>query len=325
MSLIWKYLSNTALLAGLATSIICAANSPDDVLIETSQVKILRSDYDAAIDRIPADLRDDFATSGRRIAQLLYNVLIHKTLAKKAREQGLEPAAGSPLDTPSDVERALAASEIRVIEEAAGKEFDAKQDVFLVTAKENYLIDSDKYERPEQVKLSLIVIKNEGHGKEAALALVRGIREKLGSGADFNTLAKEVSEDKDSAVNGGQLDWLSAKQLESPVAEEAFALKLQVISEPIEVTQGYVLIRVDAKRAAGKIPFNEAKSTILAGLRQQYVNNARERQLDAIRNDPTLKSNQAELDALVVHMDPERMKPTIPAGGGAYQPPAAAK
>jgi hypothetical protein len=56
-------------------------------------------------------------------------------------------------------------------------------------------------------------------------------------------------------------------------------------------------------------------------MRIDYVNNARETQLDAIRSDPTMKVNQAAVDALVVHVNPELYKvPATPAAPEAASP-----
>lgn len=195
----------TCLFMALAATLVIAGESPDDVLIETAEARITRADYDAALARIPADLRDAFATSSRRLTQLLNNLLITKTLATRARRVGLQPEPGMPMETPSDVDRALAAAQTRATEEAAGRDFDARQQSLMSTARENYLLNRAKYQRPEEVRISTILISTEGRGNESALALAQATRAKLAAWADFAALAKEMSEDKGSAPNGGQL------------------------------------------------------------------------------------------------------------------------
>ncbi len=294
-----------------------AIESPSDVLLETAEVRLTRADYEAGLARIPADLREEFATSPRRVELFLNNILIAKTMAARARQQGLQPEPGAAQDTPAEVERALAAAETRAIEEAAGKEFDAKRSALLPTARETYLLAKDEFKRPEQVKLSAILISTEGRGDDAALALASATRDKLRAWADFASLAKDVSEDKDSAAEGGHLPWAAANQMDPILAKAAFDLKVGEISEPVKIGTNYLVLRLDERRPAGKIPFDEVQDSIMARMRIDYVNSAREAQLNAIRSDPTMKVNQAAVEALVIHVNPELFKvpvdPTAPA------------
>jgi hypothetical protein len=312
----------TGLFLALAASLAIAAGSPDDVLVETAEARVTRADYDIAMARIPADLRDAFATSPQRLTALLNNILLTKTLAARARQVGIAPEPGLPTDTPADMDRALAAAETRAIEDAAKRDFDSRQQALVVTARETYLVDRQKYLRPEEVKISAILISTEGRGNDAALALAQATRTKLLAWADFNALAKEMSEDKGSAPNGGQLPWATAKQMDPLLAQAAFKLKVGEISEPVLIGSSYILIRMDDRHAAAPIPFDEVKDSIMATMRNDFVNAQREAQLDAIRSNPAMKVDQAAVDALVVHVDMNSANRTAP---GAPVPPAPGK
>jgi len=305
----------SATFAGLAS----AAGSPDDVLVESAEVKLTRADYDAGLARIPEQSRYEFAMSPRRVTALVNNILVTKTLAARARASGLPPDADVPQEAPADLERALAAAQIRVIEEAAGREFDARRESLLPAARETYLVHKDKYRRPEEVKLSAILIAAEGRGEEGALALAAATRAKLVAWADFAALAKELSADKASAAEGGRLPWAPADRMEPPIAKAAFALKVGEISEPVRVGSDYVLLRLDERRPASQIPFDEARDSILAQMRVDFINGQRDEQVAAIRNDPTLKVNQPVLDSLVKRADSSAFKAPVPA----RTPPAA--
>jgi hypothetical protein len=204
----------TGLVAALAAGVVIAADSPDDVLIQTAETQVTRADYDSALARIPPDLRDAFATSPQRLTALLNNIVLTKTLAARARQAGLAPEAGASTDTPADLERALAAAETRAIEDEAKRDFDSRQQALTATARETSLLDKRKYQRPEEVKISAILISTDARGTEAALALAQSTRAKLLAWADFAALAKEMSDDKASAPNGGQLPWAEAKQMD---------------------------------------------------------------------------------------------------------------
>jgi len=309
------HLSKTCLVALAAVSAMvpafaAAAESPNDVLVESREVRLTRADYEAGLAQIPADLRDDFATSPRRLTMLISNILVAKTLAARARAAGLEPDASLPKETPADVERALAAAQTRKIQEDAGRDFDSRRESFVPVAREKYLLDKDRYRRPEEVRLSAILISTNGRGDDEALELARATRAKLVAWADFAALAKELSDDKGSAADGGRLPWASADKMDAPLAKEAFALtRIGEISEPVRVAAGYILIRLDERRPATTIPFDEVKDSILEALRTEYVAGQREAQLTAIRSDTALKVDQPALDALVRRVDPKLLQP----------------
>ena len=73
--------------------------------------------------------------------------------------------------------------------------------------------------------------------------------EKLKSGADFATVAKEYSTDKASAEKGGELGWFTVGSMVQEFSDAAYALKLNTISEPVKSEYGYHIIEVTDKRA----------------------------------------------------------------------------
>jgi len=293
-----------------AVSLPSRGESPDDVLAETSLVKITRADYDAAIANIPGALRDEFATSRSRLTMMLNNILTKKTLAAQAKQAGLQPDPEVSSNFPDDVEAALAVAQLRAIEQAAADDFDARRNSLVGAARENYRLAKDQYQRPEEIKISAIQISTQGRGKDAALALARSTREKLVSGFDFAALARQLSEDKASAAEGGQLPWATAEEMNPTLAKAAFAMpRIGDISEPVLIGASYILIRLDDRHPATPIPFDDVKDEILGKMREDFIKDKREQKLEAVRSDPTMKVNQRAVDALVRRIDPELMKP----------------
>ena len=94
------------------------------------------------------------------------------------------------------------------------------------------------------------------------------------------------------------------------LAKAAFALpRVGAISEPVPFGKNYLLIRLDERRPAAPIPFDEVKDTILEKMRNDHIKDQRVSTLAAIPEDPTMKVNQPALDALVHRVDSRRLKP----------------
>jgi peptidyl-prolyl cis-trans isomerase C len=289
-----------------ASALAVAQHPADEVLAENAQARLTRADYDADIQRLPAEMREAFASDPRRLSTYLTNLLIVKTLAAEGRKAGLENDPVLQRRIALEVDRALADLQLRRLEETAGKEFDTKAGEYVVKAKELYLVDKNKYRVPEQISASQILFDLKRHTPDEALALAAQTRTKLVAGADFAATAKELSDDPTAKANGGEIGWFTRDRMDPSFSQAAFDMKnVGDISEPIKSRFGYHLIRLEGRRPAEVRPFEAVQPQIMTELRKRYVEAQRDAKTEAIRIDPALKVNQPAVDALVYRGDPE--------------------
>ncbi len=69
------------------------ADLPPNVLAKNRWMELTRGDYDAALAKVPEKLRWEFATSPKRLQDLLNGMLVTKTLAAQARAHGAQAGA----------------------------------------------------------------------------------------------------------------------------------------------------------------------------------------------------------------------------------------
>jgi peptidyl-prolyl cis-trans isomerase C len=290
----------TVVLAG-GYRVAYAQGAPDDVIVENAMVKLTRADFEAELQRLPADSRATFATDSKRVSSLLNNMLIGRTMAAEARKAGLDRDPLVQRRIALEADKVLAEVEVQRIETAAGAEFDAKVEQFVPKARERYLVDKEKYVVPEQIEASHILFLTNARSDDAAMALAQQVEAKLAAGADFAALAREFSEDPGTKARGGHIGWFSAKQMDPAFSKAAFALKnIGDVSPPVLSRFGSHVIRLDGRRPQQQRSFDEVKDELIADLRQAYVAGQRALKIDAIRNDPGIKVNQPALDALIV-------------------------
>ncbi len=110
--------------------------------------------------------------------------------------------------------------------------------------------------------------------KDAAKAKAQGLLDRAKSGGDFAKLAKENSDDKGSAVQGGDLGFFSADMMVKPFADAAFALKPNELSGVVESEFGFHIIRLAAIKAGSQPNFDQVKAEIEAEYRKQEGNKA---------------------------------------------------
>lgn len=302
-----------AVVAGIAASFISNAQTAatDPILVESSKVKVTRADFTAELQRVPPDMRGAFATDPKRVGAMIDNVLTMKQLAAAARASGADNDATVQRRLALENDRVLAQIQVQRIEDEAGADFDARKAQFLLKAKERYAVDKDQYRTKDEVSLSHILFDTTKRTPDAALALAKETRAKVIAGADFATLARQLSDDAATRNAGGALPQAGLTKLDPAVNSAIAGLKnAGDISDPVLSRAGYQLIRLDARHAARQLTFDEASATIMTELRKQYVDDQREARIAAIHNDPTITLNTPAIDALIVRIpDPIMLRP----------------
>lgn len=82
-----------------------------------------------------------------------------------------------------------------------------------------------------------------------AQVLLNELKQSVQNGKSFADLAKENSQDTDSASKGGDMGWKSLAQLNDPsVASEVASLPLNSVSSPFKTDAGWQIIEVTDKR-----------------------------------------------------------------------------
>jgi peptidyl-prolyl cis-trans isomerase D len=160
----------------------------------------------------------------------------------------------------------------------------------------------DQFDIPEQVKASHILIKVDQTADQATRDKKRGFAEELlveaKAGKDFAELARTYSDDKASAVKGGDLGFFTRGTMVPAFEQVAFNLEPGKISELVETPFGYHIIKIEAYTEAGVKPLDEALDTVKAGLREEKARqHAFEKAMDAYNINRKTGDLQAAAEA----------------------------
>ncbi|WP_375438213.1 peptidylprolyl isomerase [uncultured Hymenobacter sp.] len=117
----------------------------------------------------------------------------------------------------------------------------------------------EAYERmSKEVNASHILVRLPAEPTPAdtltAYQKVVALRQRVGGNANFEQIAREVSEDPSARENGGRLGYFTAMQMVYPFETAAFKTPVGQVSQPIRTRFGYHLIKVnDVRPAQGEI------------------------------------------------------------------------
>lgn len=97
---------------------------------------------------------------------------------------------------------------------------------------------------------------------EAAKAKAQDLLKQLRGGADFAALAKQHSDDTVTAVEGGMLGWVGRGRTVPEFEQAAFSLQKGQLSEVVQTSYGFHILKLEDKRAAHLRTLDEVKAEI---------------------------------------------------------------
>lgn len=135
----------------------------------------------------------------------------------------------------------------------------------------------DKFEEPEKVKVSAILLKVDPSSSrdvwEAAVEEGAGIVKRLKEGADFAELANIHSGDP-SADSGGDMGYVHRGMLPQEVFVELDKLENGGLTDPIRTLLGIAIFRLDDRKTAKTVSFESAKDRARGLLKRDLAEKA---------------------------------------------------
>jgi peptidyl-prolyl cis-trans isomerase C len=212
---------------------------------------------------------------GRRA--ILDELIAGRLFAISGKEQGLD-------DTP-EFRSALEGFTIQLLARAAVEAALENVTVSDEDSRRFYDENLDNFTIPEQIRASHILIPDD-ETTDDKIAL---IQEALENEVSFAALATEHSICP-SAGRGGDLDFFGRGQMVSEFEEAAFALEEPGdISEPTRSDFGWHFIRLEERRPASAMPYEDVRPQIEQHLLSEMMAQRYEGALEALRQEHTVE------------------------------------
>jgi peptidyl-prolyl cis-trans isomerase D len=116
--------------------------------------------------------------------------------------------------------------------------------------KKYYKSHEKEYREPElrKIRYASFEIKPTAEDSSQTRSDCMDIIRQLRGGADFSELAKEYSEDKSNAENGGDLGFIAKGSMVKPFEDAAFGAKIGEIVGPVQTPFGLHVLKVSARK-----------------------------------------------------------------------------
>ncbi|MFV0336869.1 MAG: peptidylprolyl isomerase [Chthoniobacterales bacterium] len=161
-----------------------------------------------------------------------------------------------------------------------------------------YRKNREAYTIPAQVKLRMIVLRDEGDvsgglddlpGTEDKKGMAEEIRTKIKEGADFEQMAMMYSEDPTTQELGGDWGWIERGTLNEQLSKEAFSLAKGAVSPVLQLGNSYYILFIEDRQDAKVKPMSEVREEIEQNLIQKKRLEAQDRWLDTLRAKAYIK------------------------------------
>src|SRR5262249_16177646 len=135
-----------------------------------------------------------------------------------------------------------------------------------------YDASKDSFTQPAEFQLAEIFIASpDGADKAVAAAAQKKAVDVAArvqkAPAEFGKIAKETSENKDSAASGGELGWIPETQLISEVRAAVSRMTKGEVSAPIRSARGWHIVRLADRKVSVTRPLPEVRDQIVATMR----------------------------------------------------------
>jgi peptidyl-prolyl cis-trans isomerase SurA len=167
-------------------------------------------------------------------------------------------------------------------------------------------------ERPEQIKLSEILISTEQAGDDqqkidAAKAKADDVLKQIKAGTAFEEIAKKESQGP-SAAQGGDLGEFKRGTLAKQLEDLTFGMKKDQVSDVIRTKQGFVILKVTEHQTAGIPRFNEIENRVQEAVYMQKLQPALREYLKRLREEAYIDIKSGYVDT---GASPNQSKPVV--------------
>lgn len=254
-------------------------------LAKIDDVVITLAEFQERINRQSPYIRARY-TSLEQKKDFLDSMVRFEVLAKEGYRRGLD----------KDPEVVRTMKQV-MIQRLMRDEFDTKVTADSVPDAEvraNYDANLAEYVKPEEVRVSAIIVRNKAQAERVAIEARAGKTNK-----EFRDLVMKYSLDEETKLRGGDLRYFDAatKELPAPVVKAAFALiNTGDVSNAVDAGNGsFYVLKQTGRRKSMTRSFEDAKGQIRNKLFRDRRVQAQKDYIDALRAKSKIEINEANL------------------------------
>ncbi len=261
----------------------CGKDQGDAVVARIGRVNITESELRAKLAELPPFTQQQFGGPEGMI-DFLEKLVEEEVLYQAAENAGYEK---NP-----DVVRSLNAVRRRSMIQAYYKEqIEANVEVPEEEVEAYYSEHDEQFQRRSRIKFRHIMTATRSQAAE--------VKRRILAGEDFASVAREVSTDAGTREAGGLMrsihggDELPNIGMDSAFIEALFEWKVGEVTEPLQSSKGWHVLRLEEKEEGGTRPLGDVRDQIVQSLRPAKVRERYESTLEELKRRMNAEINES--------------------------------
>jgi parvulin-like peptidyl-prolyl isomerase len=271
--------------------------TPEGVVGRMGVAEVKTSEVRRIIDAQPTQVKKQVAGAVADLDRLVRSELIRQALLSEAKGKGVDKKPDVALMMERARDQALLQAYMTDIARPPA-EYPSEEDV-----KQAYEANKSALAVPAEFDLAQIFIAvPENADKQALTAATKKANDLAGKaqakGADFAKLAREQSDQKETAAKGGSLGWLPENQIIGEIRAAVLRIEKGEVTGPIRSPSGLHIVKVLDKKPGGVRTLPEVRDTIVSQMRLRRAQEIERRYIEGMLSRSQVTINQNELAKL---------------------------
>ncbi len=321
-------------------SVLSADTVVEEIIARVNNQIITRSDYVREQQQLKEEAQQQDPAHADKIVSesqkdVLRGLVDRQLLLEKGKDMGITADADltkkldemrkqMKLESMEDLEKAAQAQGISfedfkqnlrteiITQQVISREVGGRINVSKEEQQKYYEQHKSELERPEQVRLSELLVSTEQAGDDqqklaAFQAKADDLLKQIKAGAGFDELAKKESQGP-SAAQGGDLGYFKRGTLAKQLEDTTFAMQKGQVSDVIRTKQGFVILKVTDHQSAGIPPMNEVEQGLQERVYMTKLQPALREYLKRLREEAFIDIKTGYVDT---GASPNQSKPVV--------------
>lgn len=281
----------------VAGSMAFAQGTADGVVGKMGTLEMKTADVRRILDAQPPQVKKQVAGAVADLDRLVRSELIRQALLNEAKGKGVDKRSDVLLMMERARDQALLQAYMTEIAKPPPG-FPTDEDI-----KKAYEANKTALATPPEFNLAQVFVAvPENADKPTVTAATKKANDVLAKAqvknADFAKLAREQSDQKETAANGGELGWLPETQILPEIRAALARLEKGDVTGPIRSASGLHIVKLLDKKPGGVRPLADVRETIVNQMRLRRAQEIERNYIEGMVSRAQVTVNQGELTKL---------------------------
>jgi len=278
------------------------AAESDPVVGSIGEIELHQSEVLAALGTMSTVDKEALARDPSTLNQLVRSLLVQRVVLKEA--------LGKKWDEETSIQPLLKSTREAAISDSYLKAINRPPESYPSEGELKLAYENGRAALtvPRSFRLAQIFVAEEAGAEKKLKAVQQRLKEKPGS---FAQVAREMSEEKESASRDGEIGWLREQQIQPEILAQLPKLNVNTMSAPVKLKDGWHILKVLDVREAFTPIFEQVRVQLAQRLRAEKARANMQSHVSELLHDHPVAVNEVALSKLLLEV-PTQAAPAQP-------------